>query len=237
MKSSLITLALLLNAGAEFSQAVASDASTSPDSNLAAELPAPTPWAVVDRGPHHKTWERIVYELSPSGSAVPVSHRYTELATGMNYLQNNQWVDASEEIDILPQGGAAAVHGQHQVYFPTDIYAGAVQLVTPDGKNLQFRPLGLSYFDGNNSVLIAELTNSVGQLLPSKREVIYPDAFSDLAVDLRCVYTRAGYEENIVLKERPPDPQDFGLNPATTRIQVLTEWFSPPQPQVCQFVA
>ena len=80
------------------------------------------------------------------------------MASGLNHLVNGQWVESKEEIDILPNGTAAATNGQHQAYFPGDIYQGQVELVTPDGQHLKSRPIGLSYFDGTNSVLIAELT-------------------------------------------------------------------------------
>ena len=93
-------------------------------------------------------------------------------------MVNGQWVASREEIDILSNGTAAATNGQHQAYFPGDIYQGQIELVTPDGQQLHSRPLGLSYFDGNNSVLIAELKDSTGGLVGCN-QVIYPDAFTD----------------------------------------------------------
>jgi len=154
-----------------------------------------------------------------------------ELATGMNYLKNGRWVESKEEINILPDGTAAATQGRHQSYFPGDIYQGEIRLVTADGKTLRSRPVGLSYFDGTNSVLIAELKDSTGWLVNSN-QVVYPDAFTDFKADLRYTYTKAGFEQDIILREQPPDPASFGLNPETTRLQVLTEFFNPPQPKV-----
>jgi hypothetical protein len=60
--------------------------------------------------------------------------------------------------------------------------------------------------------------------------VIFPDAFTDFKADVRYTYTRAGFEQDIILHERPPGPEAYGLNPATTRLQVLTEFLNPPQP-------
>ena len=48
----------------------------------------------------------------------------------------------------MPNGTAQAIDGQHQAYFPGDIYNGEIELVTPDGTQLHSRPMGLSYFDG-----------------------------------------------------------------------------------------
>ena len=162
---------------------------------------------------------------------MPRTHRYTELATGLNFWSNGQWTPSKEKIVVLPNGTAAATNGQHQVYFPGDIAQGVIELVTPDGKQLQNRPLCLSYDDGSNTVLIAVLTNSPGYLVGAN-QVIYPDAFTGVKADLLYVYTKAGLEQDIILRAQPPDPAAFGLNPRTTRLQVLTEFFYPPQPNV-----
>ncbi len=190
-----------------------------------------TPWAAVSKGANQQVWQKTTYETLPSGQAVPHLHQYTELATGLHYWNNGQWLDSKEEIDILPNGTAAATNGQHQAYFPGDIYQGEIELVTPDGIQLQSRPLGLSYDDGTKTVLIAELKDSVGQVV-GDNQVIYPDAFTDFKADLRYTYTKAGFEQDIILRESPLTPESYGLNPATARLQVLTEFFNPPQPAV-----
>ena len=174
-----------------------------------------------------------MYELqSLMDKRYPRKHHYNELATGLNYKNaQGQWVESKEEIDVLPQGGAAATQGQHQVYFPGNIYQGQIEMVTPDGLKLYSRPVGLSYDDGTNTVMIAVLTNSTGVLV-SSNQVIYPNAFTSFAADLRYTYTKAGFEQDIILREQPPAPASLNLNPDTTRIQVLTEFFNPPQPSV-----
>jgi len=207
-------------------------ASPAPASNInQPTLPAPTPYTVVARDAHSAIWERTTYELSPSGQVVPRQHRYTELATGLNYQANGQWVPSKQEIDILSDGTAAATQGQHQVYFPGDIAQGVITLNTPDGLKLQSRPIALGYDDGSNTVLIAVLTNSVGSLIGSN-QVIYPNAFAGLRADLLYTYTRAGFEQNIVLEEQPPLPESFGLNSQTSRLQAITEFFNSPSPVV-----
>lgn len=158
-------------------------------------------------------------------------HSYTELETGMHHQRNGQWVESREWIDILPNGTAAATSGQHQAYFPGDIYKGQIELVTPDGQHLKSRPIGLSFFDGKNSVLIAELTNSIGVVV-GNNQVVYQNAFTDFKADLRYTYTKAGFEQDIILRQQPPTPESFGLNPGTARLQVLTEFFAPPQPTI-----
>jgi hypothetical protein len=92
----------------------------------------------------------------------------------------------------------------------------------------------LSYFDTatGKSVLIAELKDSHGQLLPTKNQVLYPDAFTDFKCSVRYTYTKAGFEQDIILEEQPPSPKEWSLNPETTKLQVLTEFLDPPAAEV-----
>jgi hypothetical protein len=193
-------------------------------------VPEPTAFRVVEQDGDHRLWQRETYEQGPDGAIITHVHNVTELATGMNHLLNGAWVASTEDIEILPNGTAAATNGQHQAYFPGDIYSGVIKVVTPDGQSLQSRPLALSYDDGNNTVLIAVLTNSIGQVLGTN-QVIYPNAFTGLKADLRFTFKKSGFEQDIVLQEQPPAPASLGLNPNTTRIQVLTEFFNTTDPQ------
>jgi hypothetical protein len=99
----------------------------------ASTVPSPTPYSIVQRSANSRIWESTSYEASPSGQIIPHVHHYTELATGLCYQQNGQWVDSQEQINILPDGTAAAAKGRHQAYFPANIYDGNITVVTPDG--------------------------------------------------------------------------------------------------------
>jgi len=188
-----------------------------------------TPYAVVERGANQRVWQRTTFETTPTGKQVPQVHKYTELATGLCYQQNGQWADSKEKIDILPNGTAAATQGQHQAYFPGDIYQGMIGLVTPDGKQLQSRPVGLSYDDGTNTVLIGELQGSPGAIL-GNNQVIYTNAFTGLQADLLYTYRKGGFEQEVILRQQPPSPESFGLNFQTARLQLLTEFFGTNNP-------
>ena len=196
-------------------------------------LPTPTPYSIVAQGANHQVWQRETYEQAPDGSIVPHIHQYTELATGLNHLVNGQWVASKEEIDISPDGRSAlATNGQHECYFPGDIYNGVIKLVEPDGQVMESEPIGLAYFDGTNSVLLAVVTNSTGAILPSGNQVIYTNAFAGLDCDLIYTYTIAGMEQDIVVRQQPPEPAPLGLNSASTRLQMLTEFIASPQPAI-----
>ena len=198
--------------------------------------PAPTPYTIVHREANERTWQRTTYEVSPSGKVIPHIHIYKELATGLCYQppgQNGEWLDSQEVINILPDGSASATNGQHQAYFPANIANGKIKLVTPDGAHLQSQPIGLSYDDGTNTVLIGELSNSVGELI-SSNQVLYPNAFAGLDADLLYTYRKSGFEQDVVFRAQPPAPEQFGFDSANTKLQLLTEFFNPPSPAVIE---
>jgi hypothetical protein len=194
-------------------------------------LPAPTAYAIAQQDGNSRIWQRTEYEQSPAGQAVPKIHKYTELATGLNHLVNGRWVESKEEIDIQPDGTAAATNGQHQAYFPANIYNGEIEVITPDGRTLDSCPALLCYIDGTNSVVLADLQSSTGELVASN-QVVYPNAFNGLTADLRYTYRKSGLEQDVVLREQPPSPESLGLNPKTTRLEMLTEFFGDQSPAI-----
>jgi hypothetical protein len=54
-------------------------------------VPAPTAYQVVDRGANYKVWQRTVYEQGPKGQILARNHSYTELTSGMSYLQAGRY--------------------------------------------------------------------------------------------------------------------------------------------------
>lgn len=138
-------------------------------------------YTITERGPDWK-----VMQKTEVVNGITNVHRYTELATGMHYTNaSGQLVESKEQITILPNGGAAATQGRHKAYFPSDIYNGVLEVITPDGRHLKSRPLGVSYDDGSNTVFIATLKHAQGYLT-SSNQVTYRDAFTDFKADLIC---------------------------------------------------
>src|SRR5262245_43551212 len=74
----------------------------------------------------------------------------------------------------------------------------------------------------------------VRQLWPISfpQSVIYANAFTDFTADLLCTYRIGGFESDVIFRQQPPSPEDYGLNPATTRVQLLTEFFDTSDPAV-----
>src|ERR1041385_3510666 len=81
------------------------------------------------------------------------------------------------------------------------------------------------------SGFIAEITNSIGQLI-SSNQVWYDNAFTGVKAGVRYTYTRESFEQDVILEERRPAPEAYGLNSSTTVLQAFTEFISPPAPQI-----
>jgi hypothetical protein len=199
---------------------------------------AVTPYAVATRDGNQKIWSKVTWESnSVSGDVTARTNSFVELATGSSFFANGQWNDSSPAIQIT-QTGAEATNAQHHVRFLGNINSfGAIDITLPEGnKHLVSTPIGLTFFDtaSQKSVMIAEIASSEGQLLQTGNEVLYPSAFSDIEADLLYVNTVSGFEQLVVLREQLPSPAEWGLDPETTLLQVITEFVNPPLPQITE---
>lgn len=187
---------------------------------------------IVERGPNHRICQTTVAQTNGLGEAIYRTNRYTELATGMHVKQpDGSWREASAEI-IPTAEGAAAVNAQHQVFFAANVKSEpTIRLVTPDGRELRSRVVGLSYYDppSDRAVLIAETKDSRGWIV-SSNQVLYTNAFDGVNADVEYINKKSGFEQNIVLRERVAPPTVYGLGD-NARLQVLTEFYDPPAPR------
>jgi hypothetical protein len=172
-------------------------------------------YSIVQRGPHSRVWQKMTVSTNQSGVVSTNLHSYTELRTGVCYLQNNQYSDSVEQVSIVGSG-AEAVQGPCKVQWAPDASTagGAVQLTSPDGQQFSTSVYGLALVDmstGSN-VLIAQITNSTGVLMGGN-QIVYPDAFLGLQADIQDTYRLSGFEQNVILREQPPCPRTLGLIP------------------------
>ena len=194
---------------------------------------------VIERGPHHRVIERMISEPQPDGTVRERLSSYTELATGLHYLgEKGDWHESREEIEIF-NGAAVARQGPHSVIFAAQLNSpGAIDLLAPDGKRFRSHVLGLYYTDyaSGKTVALAEIKDSTGELT-APNQVTYPDAFDgDCVADVRYTYTKAGFEQDVILRTAPPSPAEWGLNPETTRLEVFTEFIEAPEAKVTSVV-
>ena len=195
-----------------------------------------TNYSVVFRGANSRVWQQVVPRATnQQGRVAYQTNSYTELATGMNHLVNGQWVPSSDEITITRAGGMVT-NCIHAVSFAANInISNAVEILTPDGKELRTHILGLSYYDAStgSNVLFAELQNSTG-LLVTSNQVVYPNAFTGASADVRYANTIGSFSQDIIIRAQLPSPAGYGLSPTSSNIwlQVWTEFLNPPAPAI-----
>ena len=188
-----------------------------------------------DSGPNQRQWLQVSTTTDSQGNLVTSTNAaFTEVASGLNYWDPvaGAWVPTREEFDAYP-GGCVATNGQEQVILANNAN-------TSIGVDLQFNQLrwtshvlGLSYQDratGSN-VLISEVQDCQG-VISSTNTTVYDNAFTDFKADLVYTYKKSGLEQGVVILERPPLPEAFGLNSASTVLQVLTEFTAAPAPVI-----
>jgi hypothetical protein len=191
---------------------------------------ASTTAVVVDAGPNHRVWQYQTYEPMPNGKTVARLHQYRELAAGLNYLDaKGKWTPSVEKIEVF-SGGAKAQQGQHKVVFSSNLNtAGAIDVHAADGQRLRSHIIGLIYADSTTrqAVLIAGMQDSDGEVV-GDNQVLYPNAFDGVKADVRYTYRRDGLEQDVILREQLPAPEAYGMNSATTELEVVTEFINPP---------
>ncbi|MDA7657885.1 hypothetical protein N8737_04210 [Verrucomicrobia bacterium] len=190
-------------------------------------------YQVTELGPHHRKWQRLETITNLEGEKEEVVRSYTELGTGLNRWDANsqEWVESIELIEKF-RGGAAALNGQQQVIFSSNIKnEGSVDILNPDGVRIRSSVLGFAYFDAltGEDAIIAEVKGSVGEIIPPN-QIIYRDAFNDVEADVLYTYRRTGVVQDIILRENPPEPETFGLSNLTSRLEAMTEFFDVKSP-------
>ncbi len=198
-------------------------------SNSLAQAPQAT---IIERGPHHRVWQWT--ETDENGQ--PVSHSFTELATGLHYLNplTGQLEESREAFEITATGYAVARHGPHQLLLAPNINAPvSVDVLLPDGQRLRSNPMGLSFFDtaSGKNVLLGEVKDCAGELIESN-VVVFPDAFTDIKGAIKYEYTKSGFTQDIILYDNAGlgSPEDYGLNPESTLLEMYSEFHNPPTP-------
>ena len=193
-------------------------------------------YGIVSRSANSQIWQQVVpLATNQQGQVAYRTNSYREMASGLNHVANGAWVPSSDEITIT-QAGGMVTNCVHAVSFAANInISNAVEILTPDGKELQTHILGLSYFDSStgSNVLFAELQNSTGLLITSN-QVVYPNAFVGASADVRYANTIGSFSQDIIIRAQLPSPTSYGLSPSSSNIwlQVWTEFFDPPVPTI-----
>jgi len=190
-------------------------------------------YQIVSRGPNERVWSRVTWGTNAFGKAVARTNCFTELETSMHHWRNGQWLESEAKIELLADG-AAATNGPCQVYFAANLNSPSALIVTaPDGRIFRSRVYGIAFYDSSSgkAVLIGETKDSIG-LLVGDNEVLYTNAFEGNGIEgeVQYFYNKAGIEQNIVIRSQIPAPSEFGMAPASTLLQVISEFYDPPLP-------
>lgn len=192
-------------------------------------------YSVAETGPHHRVWQQLAQGTNDNGAVSLQRCSYVELATAMSHWADGRWTPSSREF-VITDSCARATNCQHQIELAGNLNtaSGSVTLTTPDGKQLVSKVLGLSYFDNATgaSLWVAETKDAYGELLPSRNEALYPDAFSGCRGSVLYLNEVSRFEQLIILEQQLPSCADWGMDPASTWLCVITEFMDPPQPEV-----
>jgi hypothetical protein len=191
--------------------------------SVAASIRASEP-RVVDRGPHHRTWETTREMPTPDGKTRTETGSYVELQGGLHRWTEQGWVETNPRIEVF-QDGAVARNLQYQAIFAPNLATpGAIDLLLPDGQRLQGHLLGLAYTEGNQSVLIAEVKDCAGVIGGAEQnEVTFSDAFTDFDISVQFVLQRDRISQNVIVHQQLPHPSEWGLTEDAV-LEVLTEF-------------
>ena len=188
---------------------------------------------VMERGADHRVLQYATYQTNGFGRIITNLHSSIELQTGLHYKGTNEdWLESDATFEVVANALEGTRTG-HKVSLSGNINtSGGVTLVTPDAKEFRSHIVGLSYYDkaSGNSVLLAEVKDSYVQL-SADNVALYPDAFTDYKADVRYTYTKSGLEQDVIVRESLPSPAEFSLDPATTYLELLTEFLAPPAPE------
>lgn len=152
----------------------------------------------------------------------------------MHYRDEFGALRESKEEIVVDSDAAHATQGPIKAIWEANAnQPSALRLETSDQIGINASVLGVGYFDRATgmSVRLAQIRDAVGAKI-SSNQVQYADAFEGLKVDLRYTYRRGSFEQDVILRENPPSPADFGLSPESTLVEIWTEFFDTPEPEV-----
>ena len=169
---------------------------------------------------------------SADGAVGFKTNEFTVLENGLYYLQDGAWQPSEDLIESFP-GGAIARRGPHKAIFSPDAASDVVfDFLASDGRRLQggVREVRLADPASGLAYMLGTVKPSApGEIVPPNK-VVYRDALNGLAADIVYVWRHNGISQNVVLKQCPALPAD--LDPATTRLEVWTEFLDAPVPSV-----
>jgi hypothetical protein len=186
---------------------------------------------VTERGAHHRVEQWVERITGEDGATNDVTHSYTVLANGMNYLDGGEWKETVPEF-VPVKGGWLAARGPHQVLVSEELFvAGAVTVVSPEGQTWKSTPMTLALRDrASGQVWVLGESRATRGELVAAHTVLFRDAFAGdagLRADVRVVTSAGGVECDVIVRSGVPSREALGEAGAAAELVVLTEIFEP----------
>lgn len=189
-------------------------------------------YEIVERGQDYTTFRKKIPLTGDLGHLAFQRQQYTLLENNLNYLDNGVWKPSQDIIETC-EDGAVARYGPDKAIFSSDLNSAAVfDIRTSSGHRLQggVRAIQLTDFARGTRFVLALVKATVpGELLPPN-QLLFKDAFRGLTADVVYVWKHNSFSQNIIVREQPRLPD--GMDPETTRLEVLTEFLEPPEPTI-----
>jgi hypothetical protein len=172
---------------------------------------------------------KIITSTDAAGNISFTTNEVTLLENGLHYF-DGEWKPSQDIIEAFP-GGAVARHGPWQTIFSPDFNAEAVfDIQTPEGQRIRGGVRAIQVTDiasGKSFVLATVKKSAPGEIVPPN-QVVYRSSFDGLDADVLFEWRHNAISQNVILKKRPLLPE--GMDPATTRLEVVTELVECPDP-------
>ena len=186
---------------------------------------------ITESGPDYRIWR----SLDPARSANPGNGHMVEIATGMNFWNGTNWSESVPAFEASAKRNAFVANRiQHRARVSFDINVqGAISVSTPNGQVLSSTPIAIGLYDAasGQSLVLATITNTPATLV-SSNQVYFENAFRGGAC-ASILYTieRDSFAQDIVFSGYL-DPAAYGFPTNSTRVQIITEFYQPPRPEV-----
>lgn len=196
---------------------------------------AGSPYSVVETGPHHRRWQRSTLSTNWEGITTSRTSSYIELNHGGHYFdsQAREWRDSTPGFEVGADGSASTPK-LHQTVTVKPVHDGAIMTVTtPEGDRISAQIWGVALTDerSGKSMVIGRMRATDGIISgPANNQVVFRNCFDGIEADLVYEISRSHIAQDVVVRA-DIDVTSYGFDPASTRLEIWSEFLDSPQPQ------
>ena len=179
------------------------------------------------RTAHSRSYTEWLFTWLTDGSRHDYARdNYIELGSGLNHGNSKEgWIPSETSPTLDPETGEVRYDKlASPLTFSPNVNRHAVLTRTLESMDVSAAVAALSYYDNKTGVsaIIGDIQDA--QVHVYEGGVYYPNCFAQIEADIVYKVHPWGVEQDVVFWEQLPDPAEFGLNPETTILCVLTEF-------------